>query len=186
MLITLITGDLNADIYNRNDAKEKQIKALIVDHGLLDITSHLGTIPTYKHVYLGHQSHVDMLLLKQVGTKVQVEPNSVNIMSFEEDKCISNTSSHVPVAATFILNTKTQSAKVTKKSSTRRYLWDKANPDLFKDVVNTELGSMDLSLLSHENAMPVIQAVINEATVAAVPYSTRHHGRNGKQKWYPE
>ena len=102
----IIAGDLNADIYNRNDTKEKQIKALIDDHDLQDMTSHLGSIPTYKHVYLSHHSHVDMLLLKRAGPRVQIEPNSVNIMSFEEDKCISNTFSHVPIAATLSVNTK--------------------------------------------------------------------------------
>ncbi len=57
---------------------------------------------------------------------------------------------------------------------------------MFKEVVKKELETIDISLPNQENAMPVLQAVITQATISAIPYSITHHERAGEPKWYPE
>ncbi len=181
-----LLGDMNADVYNRNDAKEKLLKNLIEEHSLVDMIPNTGSSPTYQHKYLGHSSHVDMMFVKftsQLQRRCTIVESE--ILPFDDGRNVSNTSTHVPITVTLNIDTKITKPKKLNKDVVKKYSWDKADSDLFTRIVQEELNRINLSLVDHKFALSILQSIIETATAQAVPCSKKV-GCSQKTKWYPE
>ncbi len=184
---TLIVGDMNADIYRRDDAKEKLLKQMMEEHNLSDATSESGRLPTYQHKYLGHESHVDMILLKLASNKKEmVKIEATEVLSFDSDENLTNASTHVPVLATLALNVLVKHPKKKAVPQTKKFIWSKADAACFTQTMQEELDALDLTLINPDQALSILQSIIECATIAAVPSTNKGPVRVGKSKWYPE
>ena len=148
-------------------------------HQLKDLTQDFGLVPTYKHVHLGHELHVDMVLV----TGKHRTWSLTSIGASDEDSNTWNSSTHVPVTCETRVKWDSSIKKNVSLPIPTKYKWEEASPTVCQQVIDEELEGIKLEWMDTEKAIKVIQSVIKTATAASVP-AIKTKKRKGKaRKW---
>ena len=180
----LICGDLNADHYHRTGLKEGRLLDLIREHSLLD-PGQTAPESTYINTHLGHSSRIDHMLLKP-----SCSAPDVSLLVLHKNQEL-NTSSHIPLCMDITTPSIPHSGLPRKKKETATYRvfnYHAADPQVFASTLDEELSSYNLQLMDTEGALHTLQAILDTASLAAIPYRTVNitDKQKKRRRWTPE
>ena len=182
----LIIGDMNADHYNRNGAKERKMTDLISEHNLTDLGTYTKHAPTYINPHLKHQSRIDHAFIK--SDQREISWNQLKIYN-DENFNLHNTSYHVLIALTASLTTEIQEQQGGNAIPTKRIAYPRK--DLrkvdFTNKVTQEIQKIKWHSLDTNEATSTLIKVIDTAMTSSTKPKVIYTGkRNNPKTWFPE
>ncbi len=179
----ILTGDLNADIINRNDRKESLLLRLINKYSMVNHNSSVSHLFTYSHRSITTQkSHLDYF----ISTAPKVCSDTTIIQKDSEAGCL-NTSTHSPICLTVChSNLAAQAAKVAQGGTTRRIKWNKVDISQYKSALDLEMDQINLDLVSTDHAVLIAAQVMNTAATAAGPTHGGGTQKGPRRVWSQE
>ncbi len=183
----LLVGDMNEDHFNRNATKERLMTKTIRDHSLTDLGMAVRDKPTYVNHNLGHSSHLDHILVKP-------HPNGsiwsdAEVTEHDDPVNVANSSTHVPVTTTVKIASlqPVSKHKPPRSVKIRKYRWAEVDSQLYGEVLDSEITSHSLELMTTDGAITAFQHILNTAAISAVPYTDVKVSRAKKKvNWSPE
>ena len=171
----IIAGDMNADIFHRQNRKEQMLGQMIKTHNLTNLNARCQSRPTYENIALSHSSHLDYFLINANG-----EGTDTWVTSKDSTEGSQNTSTHNPIATQIILkgdwkpHPKNGPAKPSGKIK-----WKDTNIEVYQDTLEENLADIDFSLIETDEALKTFTTAMNLAAEVA---STKPVTRSGKQR----
>ena len=176
----ILSGDLNADIINRNTKKERKLLALVRLFNLKIGNKAVSKEYTFKHKSMeGVTSHLDYFITSQeVTLRLEVA-----------EECPINTSAHKPVMASIqlrdCLSLRRPSAKepdVVKKT----VKWMEGDVMKYQESIAEALYESDLNLKSVEEAILDLESIILQAEETSFPVKRSRTRQKQRRPFYPE
>ncbi len=188
--LVLIAGDLNADIMRRESIKERLLKDLINEHSLHVTYSDDRPLElfSYRHNSVRDTSLLDYILLGG-RTDISLEPLSTVTATIHEHSPV-NSSTHTAVSVKLQLKDPRSTSSRKNKQVVHRqtFMWAKADLEAYKAAIQAGTSDFNTDLLNTEDAISILQHIIQTALFTAVPVKTVKLNQNLKKKkvWSPE